>query len=108
MRIQCGGLAMPSGHADLVMEFLDGMSLARRLKLLTERMSEGEAALLLRSVCNALAAAHAKGIVHRDLKPDNLFLVPDPETPTGERPKILEQEMTPEKGFMSRIKSAFS
>jgi serine/threonine protein kinase len=81
---------MESGHAYLVMEFLEGMSLARRLKLLTERMSEGEAALMLRSVCNALAAAHAKGIIHRDLKPDNLFLVPDPEAPTGERPKILD------------------
>ncbi|HEY5935688.1 MAG TPA: serine/threonine-protein kinase, partial [Kofleriaceae bacterium] len=81
---------MPSDHAYLVMEFLEGMSLARRLKLLTERMSEGEASLLLRAVCNALAAAHAKGIVHRDLKPDNLFLVPDPEAPTGERPKILD------------------
>ena len=81
---------MPSDHAYLVMEFLEGMSLARRLKLLTERMSEGEASLLLRGVCNALAAAHAKGIVHRDLKPDNLFLVPDPEAPTGERPKILD------------------
>ena len=81
---------MASGHAYLVMEFLDGVSLARRLKVATERMTEGEAALLMRGVCNALAAAHAKGIVHRDLKPDNLMLVPDAEAPTGERPKILD------------------
>ncbi|MEJ7601902.1 MAG: serine/threonine-protein kinase [Kofleriaceae bacterium] len=81
---------MESGHAYLVMEFLDGVSLARRLKVATERMAEGEAALLMRGVCNALAAAHAKGIVHRDLKPDNLMLVPDAEAPTGERPKILD------------------
>src|SRR5262249_9124389 len=45
---------------------------------------------ILRGVCSALSAAHAKGIVHRDLKPDNIFLVPDPDAPMGERPKILD------------------
>ena len=80
---------MESGHAYLTMEFLEGMSLARRLKL-KGNMTEGEAAMILRSVCNALAAAHAKGIIHRDLKPDNIFLVPDPESPSGERPKVLD------------------
>ena len=80
---------MDSGHAYLVMEFLEGVPLARRLKQ-KGTMGEGEAAMILRSVCNALAAAHAKGIIHRDLKPDNIFLVPDPESPTGERPKILD------------------
>ena len=80
---------MESGEAYLTMEFLDGMSLARRLTM-KGRMGEGEAAMLLRSVCSALSAAHAKGIVHRDLKPDNIFLVTDPESPTGERPKLLD------------------
>ena len=80
---------MPSGHAFLVMEFLEGMSLARRIKT-AGKMGEGEAAMLLRGVCSALHAAHAKGIVHRDLKPDNLFLVPDPDSAMGERPKILD------------------
>jgi len=80
---------MPSGHAFLIMEFLEGMSLARRLKT-KGRMQEGEAAMLLRSVCSALSAAHAKGIVHRDLKPDNIFLVTDPDSPTGDRPKVLD------------------
>jgi serine/threonine protein kinase len=80
---------MKSGHAFLVMEFLEGMSLARRLKR-RGKMSEGEAAMLLRAVCVALSAAHAKGIVHRDLKPDNIFLVPDPESALGERPKLLD------------------
>jgi len=80
---------LPSGHAFLVMEFLDGMSLGRRVK---ERglSSEGEAAMLLRAVCSALSAAHAKGIVHRDLKPDNIFMVPDPDAALGERPKLLD------------------
>jgi eukaryotic-like serine/threonine-protein kinase len=80
---------MASGDAYIVMEFLEGMSLAHRLKD-AGKMPEGEAAIILRSVCNALAAAHAKKIVHRDLKPDNIYMVADPEAPTGERPKILD------------------
>jgi serine/threonine protein kinase len=80
---------LDTGAAYIVMELLDGVTLARRIK---ERgmMGEGEAAALLRAVCNALAAAHDKGIVHRDLKPDNIFLVPDLESATGERPKLLD------------------
>jgi serine/threonine protein kinase len=80
---------LPSGHAYLVMEFLAGMPLSKWLKA-HGRTSEGEAAMMLRAMCSALAAAHAKGIVHRDLKPDNIFLVPDPDSPTGERPKLLD------------------
>ncbi len=80
---------MASGHAFLIMEYLEGMSLARRLKT-KGKMAEGEAAMLLRAVCSALSAAHAKGIVHRDLKPDNIFLVTDQDSPTGDRPKVLD------------------
>jgi serine/threonine protein kinase len=79
---------MESGHAFLVMEFLEGMSLAKRCA--AGKMSEGEAAMLLRGVCSALAAAHERHIVHRDLKPDNIFLVPDTDSVLGERPKILD------------------
>jgi serine/threonine-protein kinase len=79
---------LPSGDGYLVMEYLEGMSLARRVK--KGGYDEGAAALLVRSVCLALAAAHDKGIVHRDLKPDNIFVVEDPESPIGERVKILD------------------
>ena len=76
-----------AGHAFIVMELLEGEPLTHRIRA-RSRMSEAEAALLMRDVCGALAAAHAKGIVHRDLKPDNIFIVPDPEL--GERTKILD------------------
>src|SRR4051812_49202888 len=61
---------LPSGDGYIVMEFLEGMSLANRLER-DGKMTEGQAAVLMRGVCSALAAAHAKDIVHRDLKPDN-------------------------------------
>ncbi len=80
---------LESGDGYIVMEFLEGESLARRLET-NGKMEEGEAAVLMRSMCSALGAAHAKGIIHRDLKPDNVFLCPDPEAPTGERPKLLD------------------
>jgi len=51
------------GCAYIVMEFLEGES---------------------------LAAAHARGIVHCNLKPDNIYLVRDAEVASGERPKILD------------------
>jgi len=80
---------MPSGDAFIVMEFLDGEPLSSRIRA-RGRMAEGEAAMLMRGVCSALAAAHAKRIVHRDLKPDNIFIVADPESPMGVRTKLLD------------------
>jgi len=80
---------MDSGHAYLIMELLEGEALSRRMR---ERgpLPEGEAAVLLRGVCIALAAAHDKGIIHRDLKPDNIFVVPDPDSTLGVRTKLLD------------------
>ena len=78
----------PDGAAFIVMERLDGETLGRRASRVRLRW---QAVLsIARQIAGALAAAHAKGIVHRDLKPDNVFLVPDPEVPGGERIKLLD------------------
>ncbi|MGE5187326.1 MAG: serine/threonine-protein kinase [Acidobacteriota bacterium] len=77
------------GRAYLVMEFLDGQPLSRRVEE-RGRLGEVEATQIARGIASALTAAHDKGIVHRDLKPDNVFLVPDPDVPGGERPKVLD------------------
>jgi serine/threonine protein kinase len=62
--------------AYLVMEYLDGCSLA-------DIVSE-EGALpipwvvdILEQVCSAVETAHQAGIIHRDLKPDNIWLEPN-------------------------------
>jgi tRNA A-37 threonylcarbamoyl transferase component Bud32 len=59
--------------AYLVMELLQGNSLAQQLKT-HGRLSEPQAAEIACSVCDALAQAHTAGIVHRDIKPSNVFL----------------------------------
>ncbi|MFL5640256.1 MAG: serine/threonine-protein kinase [Gemmatimonadaceae bacterium] len=59
--------------AYLVMELLQGQSLAHRLKS-EGKLSEMRAAEIACAVCEALAQAHAAGIVHRDIKPSNVFL----------------------------------
>src|SRR5260221_6421699 len=61
---------LESGDGYIIMEFLDGVSLATRLTM-KGPVDEGEAAMMLRGVCSALSAAHAKQIVHRELIPDD-------------------------------------
>jgi serine/threonine protein kinase len=60
----------------LVMEFLEGESLAQRMQL--GPMGVREAVEIAIPVCHALARAHSLGVVHRDVKPENVFLVRDP------------------------------
>jgi eukaryotic-like serine/threonine-protein kinase len=62
----------PSGAPFLVMEWLDGEDLLRRLE--REPLTMGESVALAIRVAETLGAAHARGIVHGDLKPSNLFL----------------------------------
>jgi serine/threonine protein kinase len=61
------------GQPYLVGEFLDGEELGKRL-LRLGKLEVPAAVHLVRQVCRALAAAHARGIVHRDMKPENVFL----------------------------------
>ena len=62
------------GRTFVVMEFLEGESLAERLARET-KMSEQPLLRIAAQAASALAAAHAKGIVHRDIKPENLFII---------------------------------
>ena len=59
--------------AYLVMELLEGHSLAQELKRVG-RLPQVRAAEIACCVSDALTQAHAAGIVHRDIKPSNVFL----------------------------------
>jgi eukaryotic-like serine/threonine-protein kinase len=61
------------GQPFLVMELLEGESLAARLER-EGPLEPATAIALLSPVLSAIAHVHARGIVHRDLKPDNVFL----------------------------------
>jgi serine/threonine protein kinase len=78
-----------TGHAYLVMEFLEGETLASRIHRVT-KMPLSQICDVGRQASGVLEATHSAGITHRDLKPDNIFLCPDSELASGERVKILD------------------
>jgi serine/threonine protein kinase len=62
----------PDGPFFVVSKYIDGSTLAQRLK--DDRPSVAEAAELVATVAETLHYAHRKGGVHRDLKPSNILL----------------------------------
>ena len=64
----------PEGSPYIVMELLDGCSLADIIEE-GKGLEISRAADIIGQVLSALQAAHDKGIIHRDMKPDNVSLV---------------------------------
>jgi eukaryotic-like serine/threonine-protein kinase len=62
------------GAVFLVMELLEGETLAHRFERKARTLLIEEVLLIADKVLDILAAAHDKHIVHRDIKPDNIFL----------------------------------
>ncbi len=58
----------------IVMEFVQGETLAQRLKQLGRPMAAEEAAGIFRQALAGLAHAHSQGVIHRDIKPSNIML----------------------------------
>jgi serine/threonine protein kinase len=63
----------PDGLVYFVMAFVDGESVAAKLKR-RGRLPSEEARRIMLETSDALGAAHALGIIHRDVKPDNILL----------------------------------
>jgi serine/threonine protein kinase/Tol biopolymer transport system component len=64
------GLEESDGRQALVLELVDGVTLAERIA--GGPLPVRETLTLARQIAGALEAAHEKGIVHRDLKPANI------------------------------------
>jgi serine/threonine protein kinase/ActR/RegA family two-component response regulator len=62
-----------NGVAYLVMELLEGKTLAEALKE-SGSLSPSRALEILVPICSVLEEAHSSGVVHRDIKPANIFL----------------------------------
>jgi WD40 repeat protein len=81
----------------LALEFVDGVSLARRLH--GTPLPARQAAHLAQTLARAVHYAHQHGVVHRDLKPANILLLaecdggcrkPEEHCPCGLFPKITD------------------
>lgn len=66
------------GQPYIVMEFLQGRSLAEEVKE-HKGLPVGRTIDIFDQVCDALDYAHKKGVLHRDLKPGNIMLLTDKE-----------------------------
>lgn len=60
----------------LVMEFVEGESLGKRLER-DGAMPEREAIKLVAQIAQALHRAHKERLIHRDVKPDNILVTPE-------------------------------
>ena len=69
------GLEETGGVLYLVLELVEGSTLAERLRAGPLRVSE--ALGLARQMADALEAAHERGVLHRDLKPQNIKVTPE-------------------------------
>ena len=66
--------SLPNGDRYLVMEYLDGETLAARIER-HGRLTPHQIAPIARQFLTALVSAHAAGIIHRDLKPEHIFIL---------------------------------
>ena len=93
------GLEEHEGQRFLVMELVEGETLAERIA--KGRIPVDEAIPLFIQIAEGLEAAHEKGVIHRDLKPANIKIEPDGT------PKILDFSLA-KGGFAPDVQSESS
>jgi serine/threonine protein kinase len=63
-----------NGTAYIIMEFVDGQSLAQLIADHPQGVPEAQLVAILRQLVGALACVHQHWLMHRDIKPANVFL----------------------------------
>ncbi len=76
------GLEQAEGKRFLVLELVEGETLAQRIS--KGALPGDEALAVCRQIAEGLEAAHEKGVIHRDLKPANAMIT------EGDKVKILD------------------
>lgn len=69
------GLEEVGRHRYLILEYIDGGTLADRLA--KGPLPVDESLSIAKQIADALEVAHEKGVIHRDLKPANVMTAPD-------------------------------
>ncbi|WP_243073912.1 serine/threonine-protein kinase [Microbacterium sp. SS28] len=77
-----------TGPSFLVMEYVEGATLAARLA--DGPLPAAEVAALAIDLAEALHAVHAKNVVHRDIKPSNVLIWPSPLPDRTFRAKLTD------------------
>jgi len=67
------GYGSIDGRPAIIMEYLDGSDLKKRMKD-GQRFTDEEMKRWWNQMVDALSYTHAQGIVHRDIKPSNIFI----------------------------------
>ncbi len=76
------GLEQAEGKRFLVLELVEGETLAQRIS--KGALAADDALAVCRQIAEGLVAAHENGVIHRDLKPANVMIT------EGDRVKILD------------------
>jgi predicted Ser/Thr protein kinase len=71
-------LEVQEGQYFIVMEYIEGDSLEKRIALVEDRKLEEEYVIrIMKKVAEGIIEAHARGVIHRDLKPRNIMVTDD-------------------------------
>ena len=81
---------LADGASYLVMELLDGETLAQRWRRLGGALDWLTELRLLHQIADLLAILHRFGVIHRDLKPENVMCVLEPIPPRRVQVKLVD------------------
>lgn len=72
--VQIRKFLIEQGKFYIVMEFIEGETLAHHLRRLGRPMLASEVIPMFRQALEGLGFAHSQGVIHRDIKPSNIML----------------------------------
>lgn len=75
--VQVYTLFEENATAYIVMEYLQGVTLKKKMESVDGGLPIEEAKHYILQICHALEAVHQQTIIHRDLKPDNIMCLPN-------------------------------